>query len=87
MGKYRIALRKSVVRDMRRIPNPDLRRILATIDSLSEDPRPAGSEKLSGQERYRVREGDYRVIYEIKDEEVLVVVVKVGHRKDVYRRS
>ncbi len=85
MGKYRIAFRKSVARDMRRIPNPDLGGILTAIDSLSENPPPAGSEKLSGQERYRVRKGDYRVIYEIKDEELQIVVVKVGHRKDVYR--
>jgi mRNA interferase RelE/StbE len=87
MGRYRVVFRKSVAQDMRRIPDRDLRRILATIDSLSEDPRPAGIEKLSGQERYRVRQGDYRIIYEIKDEDVIVVVVKVGHRKDVYRRS
>jgi mRNA interferase RelE/StbE len=72
---------------MRRIPNRDLHRILATIDSLSEEPRPSGVEKLSGQEKYRVRQGNYRIIYEINDKEVIVVVVKVGHRKNVYRRS
>ena len=86
MGRYRVVFRKSITRDMRRIPNRDLRRILATIDALSEDPRPPGVEKLSGQERYRVREGDYRIIYEVKDDQVIVVVVKIGHRKDVYRR-
>jgi mRNA interferase RelE/StbE len=87
MGRYEVVFRKSVAQDLRRIPNRDLRRILATIDSLSEEPRPAGIEKLSGQEKYRVRQGDYRIIYEIKDDEVIVVVVKVGHRRDVYRRS
>jgi mRNA interferase RelE/StbE len=87
MGKYRIIFRKSVAQDMRRIPNRDLRRILAAIDSLSEEPRPSGVERLSGQEKYRVRQGKYRIIYEIKDKEVIVVVVKVGHRKDVYRRG
>lgn len=71
---------------MRRIPNRDLRRILATIDSLSNDPRTGGAEKLSAKERYRIRQGNYRIIFEINDDEV-VVVVKVGHRKDVYRRS
>jgi mRNA interferase RelE/StbE len=86
MGRYKLVFRKSVIRDMRGIPNRDLRRILAAIDRLSEDPRPAGVEKLSGQERYRVREGDYRIVYEIRDDEVIVVVVKIGHRKDVYRR-
>jgi mRNA interferase RelE/StbE len=87
MGKYRIVFRKSVARDMRRVTDRDLRRILATIDSLSEDPRPEGVEKLSGLERYRVRQGDYRIIYEIRDDEVIVVVVKVGHRKEVYRHT
>ena len=87
MGRYRVAFRKSVAQDLRRIPNRDLRRILATIESLSEEPRPPGTEKLSGQERYRVRQGNYRIIYEINDDEVVVVVVKVGHRKDVYQRS
>jgi mRNA interferase RelE/StbE len=87
MGRYKVVFRKSVARDLRRIPNQDLRSILAAIDSLSDEPRPAGVEKLSGQERYRVRRGDYRIIYEIQDNDVIVVVVKVGHRKDVCRRS
>ncbi len=86
MGRYKIIFRKSVTQDMRRIPNRDLRRILATIDSLSNDPRTGGAEKLSAKERYRIRQGNYRIIFEINDDEV-VVVVKVGHRKDVYRRS
>lgn len=87
MGKYRVVFRKSVAHDLRRIPNRDVRRILVAIDFLSRDPRSSGIEKLSGQERYRMRQGDYRIIYEIKDDKVIVVVVKVGHRKDVYRRS
>ena len=87
MGKYRVVFRKSVVQDLRPIPNRDLRKILATIESLSEEPRPSGTEKLSGQERYRLRQGNYRIIYEINDKEVVVIVVKVGHRKDVYRRT
>jgi mRNA interferase RelE/StbE len=87
MGRYKIVFRKSVAKDLRRIPNQDLRRILATVDLLSEEPRPSGIEKLSGQEKYRIRQGNYRIIYEIKDDEVVVVVVKVGHRRDVYRDS
>ena len=87
MGRFKVVFRKSVSRDLRRIPNRDLRRILNTIESLSEDPRPSGIEKLSGQDRYRVRQGSYRIVYEINDDEVVVIVVKVGHRKDVYRRS
>jgi len=87
MGRYKIIFRKSVARDLRAIPRQHLRRILATINGLSEEPRPAGMEKLSGQEKCRVRRGHYRIIYEIRDDEVVVVVVKVGHRKDIYRRS
>jgi mRNA interferase RelE/StbE len=87
MGKYRVIFRKSVAQDLRSIPNRDLRKILTTIESLSEGPQPSGVEKLSGQDRYRIRQGNYRIVYEINDKEVVVVVVKVGHRKDVYRRS
>ncbi len=87
MGKYNVVFRKSVARDLRLIPDRDLRRILTTIESLSEEPRPVGVEKLSGQERYRVRQGAYRIVYEIEDEEVIVVVVKVGNRREVCRRS
>ncbi len=87
MGKYRVVFRKSVAQDLHPIPNRYLRKILATIKSLSEEPRPSGIERLSGQDRYRIRQGNYRIIYEINDKEVVVVVVKVGHRKDVYRRS
>ncbi len=87
MGRYKIVFRKSVTKDLRRIPNRDLRRILAAINSLSDEPRPLGSERLSGQERYRMRQGNYRIICEIKDDEVVVVVVKVGHRRDVNRRN
>ena len=86
MGKYRIIFRKSVAKDLRRIPKQGVRRILATIESLSFEPRPEGSEKLSGREKYRIRQGDYRIIYEIHDDELIVVVVKVGHRREVYRR-
>ena len=86
MGRYRLIFRKSVARDIRQIHNKAVRRILAAIDSLSENPGPVGAEKLSGQERHRVRRGDYRIVYEVTDDEVMVVVVKVGHRKDVYRR-
>jgi mRNA interferase RelE/StbE len=87
MGKYRVVFRKSVAQDLRPIPNRDLRKILATIESLSEEPRPSGIERLSEQDRYRIRQGNYRIIYEINDKKVIVVVVKVGHRKEVYRRS
>ena len=63
----------------------DRQRIVARISKLSDDPRPPGSEKLSSQEKYRVRQGNYRVVYAIDDEALQVTVVKVGHRSDVYR--
>ncbi len=87
MGRYKIVFRKSVIMDLRPIPNRDIKRILNTIDSLSEDPRPPGCEKLSGQERFRLRQGNYRIVYEIRDEDVAVIIVKVGHRKNIYQRN
>jgi len=87
MGRYRIVFRKSVAKDLRRVPHRDLQRILAIIESLSEEPRPCGIDRLSGEEKYRVRQGNYRIIYQINDDKVIVIVVKVGHRNDVYRRS
>jgi len=86
-ARYKVVFRKSVAKDLRGIPGPDVRRILRAINALAEVPRPAGSEKLSGKERYRLRQGDYRILYEILEAEVIVVVVKVGHRREVYRHE
>ena len=85
MGAYSILFRRSCERELSRIPKQDLRRVLDRISKLAEDPRPPGCEKLSAQERYRVRQGRYRIIYSIQDEQLTVWVVKVGHRRDVYR--
>jgi mRNA interferase RelE/StbE len=85
MGRYKIIFRKSVAKDLQPIPNKDLKRILAVIDSLSRDPRPSGFEKLSGENKCRMRQGDYRIVYEIRDSESAVVVVKIGHRRELYR--
>lgn len=85
MAEYKIFFKKSVSKDLRPIPKTSLRKILNVIKSLGKDPRPPGCRKLSGQERYRLREGRYRIIYSIQDDELTVWVVKVGHRKDVYR--
>jgi len=87
MANYRLVVKQSVAKDLRQIPNKDVIRILQRIGTLRETPRPIGSEKLSGQERYRIRQGFYRIIYEVKDEHLIVTVVKVGHRKQVYTRS
>lgn len=87
MANYRLVVKKSVAKDLRQIPNKDVIRILQCIETLRETPRPMGSEKLSGQERYRIRQGVYRIIYEVTDEHLIVTVVKVGHRKQAYSRS
>lgn len=87
MAGFKVVFRQSVRKDLRRVPKRDVQRILARIEALAEDPRPPGAEKLSAQERYRIRQGAYRILYEIRDEELLVVVVKVGHRRHVYRSS
>ena len=85
MAEYRIYFKESVEKDFRTIPKKDLQKILSRIKALAKDPKPPGHEKLTGQERYRIRQGQYRIIYSIHDEELTVWVVKVGHRKDVYR--
>lgn len=87
MASYKLAFKKSVAKDLRVFPKQDVKRIMQRIRSLAEDPRPVGCEKLSGRERYRVRQGVYRIIYEIEDERLIVLVVKVGHRRDIYRSS
>ena len=85
MAAYSIFFRKSVERDLVRIPKRDLARIMERILELAGDPRPRGCKKLSSQERYRVRQGKYRIVYSIQDEKLTVWVVKVGRRRDVYR--
>jgi mRNA interferase RelE/StbE len=86
MGKYRVEIKRSAGKELARIPARDQRRIIARIRGLAEDPRPPGSQKLSGEEKYRVRHGDYRILYEIGDAIVTVVVVRIAHRKDAYRQ-
>jgi mRNA interferase RelE/StbE len=78
-------LKKSAARELEDIPKRDLVRVVERIRSLSVDPRPPGVEKLSGQERYRVRQGNYRIVYSIQDTELVIWVVKIGHRREVYR--
>ncbi len=85
MARYNLYFKKSVSKDLRTIPKQDVRRILKRIDMLADDPRPAGSEKLSTQELYRIRQGRYRILYEIQDAVLVIIVVKVGKRSDVYR--
>ena len=86
MGRYRILVRKSVSKDLGRMPKKDVRRIVKAIRALSVGPRPPQSKKLSGEEKYRLRCGVYRIIYEIQDEQLFICVVRVRHRKDAYRQ-
>ena len=85
MAPYKIIIRKSVSRDMKRIPKKDVQRILKAIKALSQDPHPPQSKKLSGEEKYRLRCGAYRVLYEIHDEQLVICVVRVRHRKEAYK--
>ncbi len=85
MAKYSIVFRKSVAKDLKAIPRKDQVRILQRISQLAEDPRPPNCKRLSGQQRYRSRQGIYRVLYEIEDNQLIVTVVKVGNRRDVYK--
>jgi mRNA interferase RelE/StbE len=87
MARFEIVFKWSVAKDLRGIPNPDVARILARIEALQDDPRPPDSRKLSAQERYRIRQGIYRILYEIRDAQLQVVVVKVGHRREAYRHT
>ena len=82
MGKYRVELKKSVQKDFDSISKKDLQRITLAIESLADDPSPPQSKKLSGLEQYRLRQGNYRILYSIKDDLLIVFVVAVGHRKE-----
>ena len=85
MAPYKILIKKSVSKDLKKIPKKDIKRILNAIQGLANEPRPPQSKKLSGQERYRLRQGNYRILYSIEDEELIICVVKVGNRRDVYK--
>ena len=85
MGIYRVVILPAAARQLGRIDSGPRRRIDAAILALASDPRPPGCKKLSGSEEYRVRVGDYRILYEIEDMVLRVLVVKVGHRRDVYQ--
>lgn len=87
MGRFELRFKPSVAKDLRGVPKSDVRRLLNRIESLRDEPRPAGCEKLTGRELYRIRQGVYRVVYCVDDDRVVIEVIKVGHRRDVYRRQ
>ncbi|MFH0914515.1 MAG: type II toxin-antitoxin system RelE/ParE family toxin [Chloroflexota bacterium] len=85
MAEYKVYFRESVEKDFRIIPKKDVSKILPRIELLIAEPRPLGCEKLTGQEKYRLRQGRYRIVYSIQDKELTIWIVKVSHRKDIYR--
>ena len=86
-ASYSLVIKTSAERELRALPKEDLRRVLDRIRALAATPRPHGTEKLSGQERDRIRQGDYRIVYAIDDEQRIVEIVKIGHRREVYRKK
>jgi mRNA interferase RelE/StbE len=87
MAQYKVFFKKSVEKDLKTIPKRDLSKILEKIEYLRVDPRPVGSEKLTVQERYRMRQGNFRIAHPIKDYELTVWIDKIGHRRDLYMKS
>lgn len=85
MANYKIVIKPSAVKELKKLPKKDVQRITAKIQSLAYEPRPRGCEKLSARERYRVRQGNYRIVYSVEDDELTVQIFRVGHRRDVYR--
>jgi len=85
VANYKIFIKPSAVKELKRLPKKGVQRITATILSLTIEPRPFGCEKLSVQEKYRIRQGNYRIIYAVEDDQLIVNVVKIGHRRDVYK--
>lgn len=85
MASYRLSIKPSAAKEIEALPKTDRIRVIKRIKGLSENPRPPGCEKLSGNDKYRVRQGQYRIVYSISDEELVVLVVKVATRRDVYR--
>ena len=85
MANYRLFIKPSAVKDIEALPKKDRGRVVAKIQSLASNPRPPGCEKLSDQELYRARQGNYRILYTVHDADLVVVVIKVGHRREVYR--
>jgi mRNA interferase RelE/StbE len=86
VAKYRLFIKPSAVKEIEAIGSvSERRRIVRRIQNLADEPRPPGCEKLSGEDKYRVRQGNYRIVYAVEDEKLVVYVVKVGHRREVYR--
>ena len=86
MASYKLLIKASAAKELEALPRKDRSRMVVKMEGLADNPHPPGSEKLSGEEKYRLRQGDYRVLYSIQDASATVTIVKIGHRRDVYRR-
>lgn len=87
MGSYKIEWKRSAARELRKLPREAVSRILQAVEELSADPYPTGVRKLVGSEQtYRIRVGDYRVVYSVFSSTLIIQIIRVGHRKDVYNR-
>ena len=82
MAKYNIFIKPSAVKEIENIPRKGRLRIIQKIQELANNPRPQGCEKLTGENKYRIRQGVYRIVYSVSDRELHIIVVKVGHRRD-----
>lgn len=85
MASYSLRIKRSAAKELEAVPLKDRRRIVTRIEGLRTEPRPPGCEKLSGDDKYCIRQGNYRILYEIRDQVLTVTVVRVGDRRDVYR--
>ena len=86
MGSYSIVWRDRARKELKRLPKPEIARIITAINSLSDNPHPQGGKKLAGADSiYRIRQGNYRIIYSIENQQLIIDVIRIGHRKEVYR--
>jgi mRNA interferase RelE/StbE len=85
VANYDVLIKRSAAKELEAVPKKDRKKLVAKIRGLATNPRPSGSEKLAGADKYRIRHGDYRVLYEIDDATIVVVVVRVAHRREAYR--
>ena len=85
MANYKLLIKPSAIKELNKVPKKELSKITNKIQSLSKDPRPSECEKLAAPNAYRIRQGSYRIIYTIEDDNLIILVIKIGHRRDVYR--
>jgi len=85
VANYKVLIKPSAAKELEEVPDKGRRRVAERVAALSQNPRPPGCEKLTGGDRFRIRQGNYRIVYSVADKELTVLVVRIGNRKDVYR--